>query len=135
VRNLTQSEIANLERRHKQNVNEIAKHLESRTGIHHSHITGKLQEIIEKMPLEKRLRVKMHMLKIGLPAFAVMALESNFLSAGGVSSGNVAPEVLWTVAVAGALAGFIASKRYERQLHAIEKEHAEKIAGRVGKVI
>jgi len=135
VRNLTQREIANLERRHKQNINEIAKHLESRTGIHHSHIRDKLHEIIEKMPLEKRLRVKMHMLRIGLPAFAIMALESNFLSAGGVSAGTVTPEILWTVAVAGALAGFLASKRYERQLHAIEKEHAEKIAGKVGKVI
>jgi hypothetical protein len=135
VRSITQREIADLEKRHKQNVDVIAKNLSSRTGIHHSGIREKIHEAIENIPMEKRLKLKMHMLRIGAPAFAVMALESTAITGGGVSSGAVPPEVLWITAVAGYVGGYIMSMKYARHLKQIEAEHARKVTGGVRSII
>jgi hypothetical protein len=133
LREITAKEIAELERRHNKNVEELAGHLSRKTGIHEGHIKGKLHELIESIPLEKRLAVKMHMARLGVPALAVAMLE--LPTHGGVSMGTVSPELLLVTAVVGGMAGWIISKRYEHRLKEITREHAERVKQQVGKVI
>lgn len=133
MRSITQKEIAELERRHNKNVDELAGHLSRKTGIHESHIRGKLHELIESIPLEKRLAVKMHMARFGMPALAVAMLE--LPTHGGVSAGTVPFETLLLTAVVGGMAGWIISRRYEHRLKQVTQEHAERVKKQVGKVI
>ena len=133
MREVTAKEIAELERRHKRNVDELAGHLSKKTGIHESYIKGKLHELIESIPLEKRLAVKMHMARLGVPALAVAMLE--LPTHGGISAGTVPIETLLVTAVIGGMAGWIISKRYEHKLQQITKEHAERVKKQVDKVI
>ena len=133
MREASAKEIAELERRHNRNVDELAGHLSKKTGIHESHIKGKLHELIESIPLERRLAVKMHMARLGVPALAVAMLE--FPTHGGISAGTVSPELLLITAVIGGMAGWIISKRYEHRLKQITQEHAERVKQQVKKVI
>jgi hypothetical protein len=133
LREITAKEITELEKRHKRNVEELAGHLSRKTGIHESHIRGKLHEMIESIPIEKRLAIKIHMARFGMPALAVAMLE--LPTKGAVSAGTVAPETLLLTAVIGAMAGWIISRRYEHRLKEITREHAERVKQQVGKII
>jgi hypothetical protein len=132
MRGITSREIAELEKRHKRNVDELAQHLSARTGIHHSEIRGKLHEMIDRISLEKRLAIKKHMAQIGSPALAIMILEG--VTGGGVSLGTVSPETIWLTAVIGGVGGWLLSKRYQHKIKELEIEHAKTVKGRLGKV-
>lgn len=133
MREVTAKEIAELERRHNKNVEQLAGQISRKTGIHEGHIRGKLHELIESIPLEKRLAVKMHMARLGVPALAVAMLE--LPTHGGISAGTVSPELLLVTAVVGGMAGWIISKRYEHKLKQITQEHAERVKAQISKVI
>lgn len=133
MREASTKEIAELERRHNKNVEQLAGQLSKKTGIHESHIKGKLHELIESIPLEKRLAVKIHMARFGVPALAVAMLE--LPTHGGVSMGTVSPELLLVTAVVGGMAGWIISKRYEHRLKQVTMEHAQRVQKQLPKVI
>jgi len=133
VKNISAKEIAELERRHNKNVEQLAGQISRKTGIHESHVRGKLHELIETIPLEKRLAIKMHMARIGIPALAVAMLEVP--TKGAVSAGTISPELLLMTAVIGGMAGWIISKRYEHKLKQITQEHALRVQKQVQKVI
>jgi hypothetical protein len=133
LRNISAKEIAELERRHNRNVNELAGQISRKTGIHESHVKGKLHELIESIPLEKRLAVKIHMARLGVPALAVAMLE--LPTHGGLSAGTVPLETLLIAGVIGGMAGWIISKRWEHKLEQVTKEHAQRVRSQVKKVI
>lgn len=128
MRNLTSREMERLEKRHQKNLNEISKTLSTKTGIHHSHIRDKLHELVEKIPADKRIRLKMHMLRVGTPIAGVLLAEA-------MTGGTASQEVVLLSAVGGALAGWFESKGAEKRLAGLEREHAQKVLGRVRKVV
>jgi hypothetical protein len=133
LRNISAKEIAELERRHNKNVEQLAGQISRKTGIHESHVKGKLHELIESIPLEKRLAVKIHMARLGVPALAVAMME--LPTHGGLSTGTVPLETLLVAGVVGGMAGWIISKRWEHKLEQVTKEHAQRVQSQVKKVV
>ena len=133
MRNISAREIAELEKRHNRNVEQLAGQISRKTGIHEGHVKSKLHELIESVPLEKRLALKIHMARLGIPALAVAMLE--FPTKGAISMGTVSPETLILTALVGGMAGWIISRRYEHKLKQITQEHAQRVQKQVEKVI
>jgi len=133
LRNISAREVAELERRHTRNVEQLAGQISRKTGIHEGHVKNKLHELIEGVPLEKRLALKIHMARLGIPALAVAMLE--LPTKGAISMGTVSPETLILTALVGGMAGWIISKRYEHKLKQITQEHAQRVQKQVEKVI
>jgi len=128
LRNLTAKELAHLEKRHQKNLEDISKTLSSRTGIHHSHIRDKLHELIEKIPEDRRLRLKIHMLRIGTPIAFVLLAES-------MTGLTAPPHVVWGAGIGGALMGWLESAGAVKKLQQLEREHAKRVTGRLEKII
>jgi hypothetical protein len=125
---LTTKELEHLEKRHQKNLEDISKTLSSRTGIHHSHIRDKLHELIEKIPADRRLQLKIHMLRIGTPIAFVLLAES-------MTGLTAPPHVVWGAGIGGALMGWLESAGAVKKLQQLEREHAERVTVKLKKII